>query len=141
MLSSLVRCNKGMGRLFLSIRITISTSTRPSSATCSSRSVTRFFKQVILFSPFQHVVYTPLTLQLAMPTSRFLHPKWLTLRINGLTLNQATTMGQNLVMLQKQNYIGYSIWFTMPFMLLISFKIMRQIPFIYTRSTEPSHSC
>ena len=141
MLSSLVRCNKNMGRLFLSIRRTISTSTRLSSAACSSGSVTRFFKQVMLFKPFQHVVCALLTLQLAMPTSRFLHPKWLTLRMNGLTVNQATTIRQSLVMLQKKNYIGYSVFFTMPFMLLILFKITRQLPFIYTRSTEPSHSC
>ena len=40
---------------------------------------------------------------------------------------------------KKKYYIGYSIWFTMPFTLHILFKITRQLPFIYTRSTEPSH--
>ena len=100
MLSSLARCNKSMGRLFLSINRTILASTRQSLAASSSKFVTRFFKQAILSKPFQLVVCTLLTSQLTTPTSRSHHLKWQTLRMNGLTQNQATTLGW-IVILQK----------------------------------------
>ena len=85
MLSSLARCNESMGKSFLSIKRTMLTSIRLSSATCSSGSMIRFFKQATLFKPFWLVVCALWTLQPATPTSRSLYLKWLTWRMIGLT--------------------------------------------------------